>query len=161
MISSAAARRTAQGFSLLEVILALGILAGAVAVLGEVARNAIRSAQQARDLTVAELLCEGKMDEIIAGITPAEAVTDEPFDTTDDATLPDWLYSVEVDSINSDEGLSVVRVTVYKDLPPEQRPPQFSLTRWIIESTSDTSGTDTSGEDTSGMDSSGTDTTTQ
>jgi len=47
-----------RGFSLLEVILALAIFAGAVAVLGEVARWALRNAEIARDLSRAELFCE-------------------------------------------------------------------------------------------------------
>lgn len=136
-------RRAAGGFSLLEVILALAILAGAIAVLSEVARNALENARIARDITVAQLLCESKLDEITAGITSPEPAVDVPFDTTDDPRVADWLYSIEVESIDAETGLSVVRVTVAQDLPADKRPTQFSLTRWIIDS-----GTSTSTEET-------------
>jgi len=128
------ARSAPAGFSLLEVILALGILAGAVAALGEVARHAMESARIARDSTIAQLLCESKMAEITAGITLAEPVIDEPFDTTDDPELPDWLYTIEVEPIDTEAGLSVVRVTVVKDVPTEKRPASFALTRWLLDS---------------------------
>jgi general secretion pathway protein I len=62
------------GFSLLEVILALAILTGAVAVLGEIVRLGIRNAQVARDTTQAQLLCESKLAEITAGIIPSDPV---------------------------------------------------------------------------------------
>jgi hypothetical protein len=123
----------------LEVILALGILGGAIAVLGEVARNAMENARYARDLTIAELLCETKMAELTSGITALEMVVDEPCDTTDDPDAVDWLYTIEVEPIDTESGLSAVRVTVVKDVPTEKHPAQFSLTRWIVDSTAETS----------------------
>lgn len=141
-------RRSARGFSLLEVILALAILAGAIAVLTEVSRNALENARIARDVTVAQLLCESKMDEIVAGITAPDPAVDVPFDTTDDPREAAWLYTIEMESIDADTGLSVVRVTVSQDLPVEKRPIQFSITRWIIDSdTSTDSGASTSSEE--------------
>jgi hypothetical protein len=114
------------------VILALGILAGAVAVLGEVGRNGLNQARLARDVTIAQLLCESKMAEVTAGVTPADTTIAAPFDTTDDPSVPDWLYSIEVSTID-DQGLSSVLVTVTQDLPPEKHPVSVSLTRWIYE----------------------------
>jgi len=134
-----ARRRGSAGFSLLEVILALAILSGSVAVLGEVTRGAMENARIARDVTVAQLLCESKMAEVAAAITPAEMVTGVPFDETDDPALLDWLYTIEVESIDEEGGLLVVRVTVVQDLPAERRPVEFSLTRWLIESSEETS----------------------
>lgn len=134
------------GFSLLEVILALGILGGAVAVLGEVSRSAMEHARFARDMTIAELLCETKMAEITSGMTALEAVVDEPMDTTDDPDAVDWLYTIEVEEIDSDTGLSAVRVTVVKDVPTEKHPAQFSLTRWIVDSSGASSETSESVE---------------
>ncbi len=87
------------GFSLLEVILALALLGGAIAVLGEAGRQALRNAQVARDLSHAELLCESKLSEILAGITPATAVGNTAFDSATTASIdpgePAWLYSIE------------------------------------------------------------------
>ncbi len=126
---SSSGSRFAVGFSLLEVILALAILAGALAILTEVARMAMHNAGRARDLAQAQLLCEGKLAEILAGIEPAEPVSAVPFDT---GQVPDWLYSVEVASLDVD-GLIEVRVTVEQDLPPERRPVRWTLVRWMVD----------------------------
>ncbi len=101
-------RARLTGFSLLEVILALAILLGALAVLGEVARATLRNAQIARDQSRAQLLCESKLAEILAGISPAEAVQDALFEDEDDA---DWRYSVDLQPADF-EGLVAVRVRV-------------------------------------------------
>ncbi len=125
--SSGASR---SGFSLLEIILALAILAGAIAVLSEVTRLGLENTRVARDMTRAQLLCESKLAEITAGITPAESVEETPYETLDGETEPDWLYSVEV-NLTGEEGLLEVRVRVTKDLPPQKRPVEVSLVRWI------------------------------
>ncbi|MFZ1935993.1 MAG: prepilin-type N-terminal cleavage/methylation domain-containing protein [Thermoguttaceae bacterium] len=122
------------GFSLLEVILALAILAGSIAVLGESSRLALRNAEIARDLAHAQLLCESKMAEITVGITAAETVGNTPFDTTMTASLdpsaPGWLYSIDTQTTD-EEGLIAVRVTVTRNLPAAKHPVSFSLVRWI------------------------------
>jgi prepilin-type N-terminal cleavage/methylation domain-containing protein len=122
------------GFSLLEVILALAILAGSIAVLGEASRLALKNAEIARDLARAQLLCESKLAEITTGIIAAEAVNNAAFDATTTASLdpnePAWLYSIETQPTDED-GLISVRVTVTRDLPAGQHPIRFSLVRWI------------------------------
>jgi prepilin-type N-terminal cleavage/methylation domain-containing protein len=115
-----------RGFSLLEVILALSILAGAIAVLGELLRTGVRNAQTARDLTRAQMLCEGIEEQVVAGVIAPTAVSNVPCD--DD---PRWLYSLTCDSDQS--GLLILKVTVSKDLPAEQHPVQFTLWRWMID----------------------------
>ncbi|MCC6126815.1 MAG: prepilin-type N-terminal cleavage/methylation domain-containing protein [Pirellulales bacterium] len=128
-----------SAFTLLEVMLALAILAAALAVLGEFARMGLRSAKAARDLTRAELLCESIMSEITAGITPPDPVENAPVvdpvtgSTLDEIQTDDvapWIYSIDVQSIDED-GLLAVKVTVAQELPPAQRPASFSLVRWM------------------------------
>jgi len=114
----------------LEVILALAILAGAVAVLGEVARHGLDTARIARDLTYAQMLCESKMGEIASGITPPDAVDRTPMETVSNATQLSWVYSVETESTEI-EGLLAVRVTVEPDLPDERHPIRCVMVRWI------------------------------
>ena len=116
-----------NGFTLLEVILALAILAGAVAVLGELVRNGLRNAERARQLTRAELLCEGIVAQVVAGALPASAVSNSACD--DD---PRFVYSMNVDQA-SQPGLITVEVTVVRDLPPEQHPAPFTIRRWMID----------------------------
>ena len=125
-------QRPARGISLLEVILALAILAGAVAVLGEVARHTMRNARAVRDSSRAQLLCETKMAEICAALAPLEPVEAAPLAQTDDQGQPEWFYSVAVDSIDQ-EGMMAVHVTVTHGRSPEGRPLRVSLVRWILD----------------------------
>ncbi len=122
-----------DGFTLLEVILALTILAGSLAVLGEVARLAMRNASAARDLARAQMLAESKLAEIQAGITTPDAVDNTPFDTANeslDPSVPRWLFSINPEATD-ETGLLRVRVTVTRDLPAAQHPLKFSLVRWL------------------------------
>lgn len=121
-----------EGFSLLEIILALAILAGAIAVLGEVSRIGLENAGIARDLSHAQLLCESKLAEILAGYEPPETQQSVPFETAVDSSESDWLYSVEVTPME-EEGLLKVRVTVSKNLPAEKQPAEFSLVQWMVD----------------------------
>jgi general secretion pathway protein I len=145
-----------RGFTLLEVMLALAILVGAIAVLGEFGRVGLRCAKSSRDLTRAELLCESVMSEITAGIlTPDSAqgvpVTDPSSQGTSvNTTQADdggsWVYSIDAKTIDQD-GLIAVTVTV-QNTPVADRPASFSLTRWIpdpgLESSDDSSESDSS-----------------
>ncbi len=118
------------GFSLLEVILALAILFGAIAVLGELGRLGMQNARLTQDLTRAQFLCQSKLAEIISGITPLETIQRAEFDSLyQDSDVP-WVYSIETQQIDNG-GLYMVRVTVEKNLPAAQRPASFSLVQWI------------------------------
>jgi type II secretory pathway pseudopilin PulG len=144
-----------RAFSLLEVILAIGILAGAVAVLGELARLALRNAQLARDTSRAQLFCEYQLNEILAGIAEPTSAGPSPCDVPCDPGEPAWTYQVVVGNTSSTvEGLLSIQVTVTQDLPPEQHPVQVSLARWMLDPNFDAS--QTSSDDSSSSDSSST-----
>ena len=145
------------GFSLLEVILALAILTGAVTVLGGVARLGLRNAQIARDMTQAQLLCESKMAEITSGFTPATPVYRAEFDVLSSSGTTGritggsgdrWLYSIETENIDED-GLMAVYVTVTQG-EEVRRPVEFRLVRWMLgsaaEGLEESETTDTSSE---------------
>lgn len=138
-----------RGFSLLEVILALAILGGAVAVLGEAARLALRNAEFTRDMARAQLLCESKLSEIVAGIASAEPVQRAILEKAADPGEPAWLYSIEKTSLD-DDGLSSICVTVARDLPMEKHPVSFSLVRWIADTSAMDSETSDSGDESKG-----------
>jgi type II secretion system protein I len=144
-----AGKRSAQGprdgFTLLELILALAILCGAITALGELSRGGMRYAQRARDMTWAQLLCESKLAEIAAGLTPAEPQDSVPFETTEDGAESEWLYSVEVAPLD-EEGLIQVRVVVTKDVPAGKRPVEFPLVRWMVDPSIETTEAATSAE---------------
>ena len=142
------------GFSLLEVILAMAILAGAIAVLGEAGRLALRNAGYARDMAQAQLLCESKMAEIVTGIATPDAVDKTPFDASSsldpmEPTVTGWLFSIENQATDED-GLISVRVTVTRDLPEAQHPIQFSLVQWMADPNYQAPSSSSSGSGTSG-----------
>ena len=122
-----------RAFSLLEVILALTILGLSLAVLGELARWGLRHAGYVRDMTQAQLLCESKMSEIVSGIVWPEPAVNVPFaaeDLLDPNDPVGWVYSIEL--VETDQpGLMAVAVTVSQNLPPERKPVQCTLVRWI------------------------------
>jgi len=125
--------RRRAGLSLLEVMLALAILGGAIAVVGELMRFGMRNAEAARDLSTAEVFCEAKVNEIAAGLLPPQPIADTPIEeiaNLDAAGL--WLYSVDVQQIDQ-QGLVAVTVTVFQDPNVKLRPVRFSLVRWMID----------------------------
>ncbi|MCR4412262.1 MAG: hypothetical protein NUV77_07535 [Thermoguttaceae bacterium] len=113
-------------------MLALTILGGAIVVLGEAARFALDNARVARDLAQAQLLCESKLAEIAAGAELPEPVQSVFLAEGTDPNQPVWLYSIETETIDQ-LGLLAVWVTVAQDLPPEKRPVECTLVRWIID----------------------------
>jgi len=133
-----------SAFTLLEVILALVILAGAVAVLGEVMSIAGRNAADAQAETRAQLLACSLMDEMVAGVTKPTNKTRQSLDVDD--SIP-WVYSVTLNAADVD-GLTVVEVLVEQDIQKQFRPVRYRLVRWLS-TTEDTSKEDASEEDAS------------
>jgi len=119
--------RSRAGLSLLEVILAIAILGGCIAVIGELVRLGARQAEEARELTTAQLLCESKLEEIAAGVVAPEAVGNVPFEND-----PRWSYSIDVASLDTAD---LIQVTVTAQQIDGSRlvPLEFSLTRWMID----------------------------
>jgi general secretion pathway protein I len=120
-------RLVRRGLSLLEVILAIAILGGALAVLGQLIRIGARNAAIARDLTTAQLYCESKLNELAAGVEDPASVSGGACDE-----FGEWVYAVEVEPSDL-EGLLMVRVTVGQEPSRFSRPVSFSLTRWIVD----------------------------
>ncbi|HUY32905.1 MAG TPA: prepilin-type N-terminal cleavage/methylation domain-containing protein [Pirellulales bacterium] len=126
-------RRRRKGYTLLEVILALAILTGALAVLGELVRNGTRNAQMARDLSLAAVICEGKLGEISAGLLPTQGLKQTPI-----AEYPGWVLSVQSDSSASpatgsanQPGLLKLRVTVEQSADAQRRPVRLTVSEWF------------------------------
>ncbi len=121
-------RRTARrALSLLEVILAIAILGGAMAAIGVAVRVGTQAALDARELSTAQLLCESKLAEVAAGQTSAMPVGPTPLEVA-----PDWLYQLDIEpSVQS--GLLMVAVTVTRDPQFSSRPVSVTLVRWMID----------------------------
>ena len=80
-----------SGLTLLEIVLALAIFFGSLAALSQLAWNGTRAAVQARLQTQATIRCEAKLNEVLAGAEPMQAVSNTPF--SDDAG---WTWSQQV-----------------------------------------------------------------
>lgn len=118
------------GLSLLEVMLALAILGGALAAIGELMRIGARNAEMARDLTTAQLLCESTMAEIQLGFLPMQSAG--PIEVTDVQYQQEWLYSILIEPLDQ-EGLTAVSVLIEQNPAVFSRPVSFSATQWMID----------------------------
>ncbi|MCI0332373.1 MAG: prepilin-type N-terminal cleavage/methylation domain-containing protein [Planctomycetes bacterium] len=116
-----------RGFSLLEVILSLAILAGALAALGEVMRQADRHASLSGDETQAQIIASSIMDELVSGYRPLTAENQTVYDPEVD---PPWVYSIAIEDTNYLE-LLAIRVSVEQQLEPQLQPARFELVRWL------------------------------
>ena len=125
-------RSRRPGFSLLEVMLATGILLACLIVLGELASVGRRHARDAEQLTAAQFLCRSRLNEMLAGAAPLEsqAASEVP-------SLPGWSWRVQVEPLGR-YSLSSVTVTLARVAPATLDAPagggggkRFSLTRWV------------------------------
>lgn len=127
MTASQPNRREQGGFTLLEVILALVILGGSLAIFGEVMQIANRSAADARAESQAQLLAESVMDQILAGALDASNAGRQPLEVVD---ATPWLYSVAIGTTDR-LGVIPVEVIVEQDLESRYKPVKFRLFRWL------------------------------
>jgi type II secretion system protein I len=104
----------ADGFTLLEVILALAILAGSLAALGEVMRLADQNAGMTSDESKAQILAASVMDELVAGARDLTSINQSPVEYDTERL---WVYSILVEPTAYDE-LVAVRVLAEQDLDP-------------------------------------------
>jgi type II secretory pathway pseudopilin PulG len=115
------------GFTLLEIVLSLATLAGAVAILGEVMRSAGRSAADAQAETRAQLLACSLMDEMVTGVIQPTEQSRVALDVDDNVP---WVYSVTF-ATTPIENLMSVDLVVEQDLEPQFNPVKFRLVRWL------------------------------
>ena len=125
MIFSRPARRRG-GLTLYEVFLALVLLAGALAVLGQHLSAGARSSETARLRTEAEMLATAQLNRVLGGAEPLEPVQESPIDGAD----PDWAWSLDV-AAGPAEGLLAVRVAVSHAGVTGDPDEVFELHQWV------------------------------
>jgi type II secretion system protein I len=94
-----------RGMTLLEVVLAMAIFVGSLAVMSQLVWNGSRAAVQSQLQTQALVRCEAKLAEIVVGASPLQAGSGTYTDNTN------WSFSVTTESTQYPE-LMVVEVTV-------------------------------------------------
>jgi prepilin-type N-terminal cleavage/methylation domain-containing protein len=127
-----------RGFSLLEILLALAILGGSLAVLSQIAEIGTSAAREARDLSICRILCQAKLSEVLLdtslGISP-QSIFNSSLESFDSASITSYAYSIEVQPSQLD-GLLSLRVTVQALESDDSTPiATFSLTRWVVDPT--------------------------
>lgn len=113
-----------SALSLLEVVLAMAILAGSFATLAQLVSLGIRAAGHGRDLTQGQIIAETAMSEIAAGIVQPTGLSGVPSEMN-----PDWLISV-VSEATQYQGIIQVTVIAERDASLG-RPARYDLTRWM------------------------------
>ena len=130
-------RNSQEGFSLLELLLALAILGGSLAILSRIVETGTSAAIESRSLAQARLVCQAKLSEILldaaSGIDPQTILT-VPVDSFDSSSTTPLNYSIEVAQGPMD-GIMIVRVSVAVQTPDGKASlANYSLSRWIIDS---------------------------
>ena len=97
--------RYRAGLTLYEVVLSLAIFLGALMVLSELISTASRAAVRAQLQTRANILCESKLSEVLAGAEPMRPVDDVAVDGERDG----WSWSLAVEAAGQPD---LLRVTV-------------------------------------------------
>jgi len=69
-----------RGISLFEVVLALAIFLGAITVITQILRTGSRAAMLAQLESEATLICEQRMNEVVAGVQPLQNANKVPLD---------------------------------------------------------------------------------
>lgn len=149
-----------QGISLLEVVLALAILAVASAYLAQSMHIATENALRAESQTQAEMVAESVMSQVVSGLLSTQGVTwtpysnPNPFGSAAAFSDPDsqWMYMVTTMSTEV-KGMLCVQVGVKEVVTgqPDDGKIEFYFNRWIIDPslgldtppTTDTTGTGT------------------
>ena len=136
------ARRGAGGFTLLEVMVALGILAGALLAVSDIVAGALRNHVRARNLEVATLLARGKLAELedhyeAKGFKTADESEEGTFE---DDGHPEVRWRVEVTAPPGQLGPEdVLRALTGSDealqqlLPPPDQAPELGGLQKLIE----------------------------
>jgi len=107
-------------------MLALAILGGTLAALGELVRTGTRAATRSQDVTIGQMLCENLINEVVIGLRPLTMSQGRFPD------YPEWQYAVVVEPVDQQGGLLAVIATVVHEDETAQ-PFTFRLIRWTID----------------------------
>ena len=127
MTQTQATARQRRGLSLLEVMLAIAIMGGSLAVIGELVRTGSTAALRCQEVTTGQMLCENLINEVVIGMRPM---------TAGSGTFPDypeWNYSLNIEPADQ-AGLVVIIGTVGHE-DGSSNPYLLQMFRWAIDPT--------------------------
>ena len=112
-------------FTILEVIVAVGILLGALTAIIQLISTGTRASIQGKFRAEAVILAETKMNEAIAGVVPLQS---SAADTIEDA--PEWTWEMTTETSSLSDVLTVT-VTVSRESESEVEGHSYSITRMV------------------------------
>ena len=129
-LTSARSAELHRGLSLLEVVLALSILAVAAGLLAQITKQATDNGLLAQRLSTAQMLCESKMSEVLAGSIP---LTSSSWTQITDSGKGLFYYRISTETAARPNMIGV-RLSV-TDQPDSTsvNPELFFLVRWMID----------------------------
>ncbi len=118
------------GLSLLEVVLALSILAVAAGLLAQITKQATDNGLLAQRLATAQMLCESKMSEVLAGAIP---LTSSSWTQITDSGNGKFYYRIQAETAARPNMIGVrLGVTDQPD-SSATNPELFFIVRWMID----------------------------
>lgn len=112
---------------MLEVMLAIAILGGTIAVLGELVRTGSTAAAGCEKLTTGQMLAENVINEVVIGMRPmtdAQGVF---------PNYPEWSYSLTMQPSDQEGVVVIVATVAHQDPDGAAKPFTFQLFRWAID----------------------------
>lgn len=113
------------GLSLLEVLLSIAVLGASMVVIGNSFFLGARSALRARLRSDANILCDAKMAELVAGALPLASTGAQPIPEN-----ADWTYSVNIQP-SLQRGLLMATVSVEQASKDVTVPISLSIVRFV------------------------------
>lgn len=118
-------------YTLIEVLIALTVLIAGFTALASMTNRARRAAIASEELAIAQLACQTRVNELLAGVRPIAPSFNEPV-----AELDHWYMTTELFPAIK-QGLTAVRVQVQREQQPGDTSPRFGaadlfeITSWI------------------------------
>ena len=123
--------RSRSAMSLLEVVLALAILAMSAAILATIAKTATDNGLIAHRLATAQILAESKMAEVVTGAIALEGVGGW-MPITDTVPKGTWYYQLQTEAAARKDMIGV-RLSVSDQAGVDENKEVFYIVRWMID----------------------------
>jgi len=125
---TAPGRPARPALTLLEVLIAMAIFLLAMVVFGQmiIANAAVAVAVERQN--TATRLCQAKLAEVVAGVTPLESQSDTPFDDE-----PDYSWSLDAENGDVDNLWNVTVHVVYVNGKPGDLPAECTISQMVLD----------------------------
>lgn len=124
-------RRQRAGLSLLEVVLALSILAMSAGILASVTMTAVNNGMMGHRLATAQIMAESKMAEVLTGAISIQGGIDWTM-ITDPVPEGTWYYKLETTTTGNQDMIGV-RLAITDEIGLEENRELFFIARWMID----------------------------